>query len=149
MKNSQQRTEKDRRKTPTPFFGRNTLRGRRMQARRGDENSNYYVDRYEYKYLFLILGLVLLSILDAYFTLNILQGGGIELNPLMEFLISRNSKLFLGVKVFLTAFCILFFLIHKNFYIFGRLRMSAILNTVFLLYITLIIYEIYLIITYL
>lgn len=149
MKDQSQRTKKDRRQKPTPFLSRYTFRGRRMKARRTDDSQNYYVDRYAYKYLFLILGIVTLSILDAYFTLNILRGGGIELNPFMDFLISRNSKLFLVVKLFLTVTCVVFFLIHKNFRIFGWLRMATFLYAVFSLYLILIIYEIYLIVTYL
>jgi len=149
MTNKKQRFDKDRRKNPTPLFSRYILKGRRMKARREEEAENYYVDRYEYKYLFLIIAIVTLSISDAYITLNLLQSGGIELNPFMEFLISKNSSLFLFIKIFLTAGCVLFFLIHKNFRVFGRLRIVNMMYTVFILYVVLIVYEVFLIVTYL
>ncbi len=149
MMNKKLRSDKDRRKNPTPLFSRYILKGRRMKARREEEAENYYVDRYEYKYLFLIIAIVTLSISDAYITLNLLKGGGIELNPFMEFLISTNSRLFLAIKIILTAGCVLFFLIHKNFRVFGRLRIVNMMYTVFILYVVLIVYEVYLIVTYL
>ncbi len=150
MTSKKQRSDKDRRKNSTPLFSRYTLSGRRMKARREkEEEENYYVDRYEYKYLILIVAIVTLSISDAYFTLNLLQGGGIELNPFMAILISVNSNLFLVIKIFLTAGCVLFFLSHKNFRVFGRLRIVNMMYTVFILYVVLIVYEVYLILTYL
>ncbi len=149
MTNKKQRSDKDRRKNPTPFISRYILKGRRMKARREEEAENYYVDRYEYKYLFLIIAIVTLSISDAYITLNLLKGGGMELNPFMEFLIYTNSSLFLVIKIFLTASCVLFFLIHKNFRVFGRLRIVNMMYSAFILYVVLIVYEVYLIVTYL
>ena len=150
MTSKKQRSDKNRRKNSTPLFGRYTLSGRRMKARREkEEEKNYYVDRYEYKYLILIVAIVTLSISDAYFTLNLLEGGGIELNPFMAILISANSNLFLVIKISLTAGCVLFFLSHKNFRVFGRLRIVNMMYTVFILYVVLIVYEVYLILTYL
>ena len=140
----ERRSDIERRKRPTPLFSRYAFHGRRMHSRREDNSHDYYVDRYGYKYLFLILGIVCLSILDAYLTLNLLRGGGIELNPFMSLLINQNAMLFLTVKIIITSICILFLLMHKNFRFYGTIRMNRIIYVVFSLYVVLIVYEIYL-----
>ncbi len=137
----------DRRKRPTPPISKYTLRGRRMRARRGEENENYYVDRYESRYLFVILGVILMSLADAYLTLHLLQHGGIELNPIMLFFIRKDPTLFLVIKLSITSVGILFLLIHKNFHLFGNLKVCRIIYLVFFIYFVLILYEIYLFLT--
>ena len=142
--NPEKRTGAERRKKPTPLFNRFAFRGRRMHSRREEDAQDYYVDRYAYKYMFWILGIVVFSILDAFLTLNLLQGGGIELNPFMSVLIDKNATLFMVVKISITALCILFLLTHKNFRFYGRIRMDYFIYTVFSLYVILIFYEVYL-----
>ena len=113
-----------------------------MRARRAEEDRNYYVDRYETHYLLVILGVLLLSIFDAYLTLNLLRYGGIELNPIMNFLIQRDPVLFLAIKFGITGGGIVFLLIHKNFHILGHLRVARIIYAFFLGYLLLIVYEV-------
>ncbi|MEE9168921.1 MAG: DUF5658 family protein [bacterium] len=120
-----------------------------MHSRRKENDQNYYVDRYGFKYLFWILGIIILSIFDAYLTLNLLQKGGTELNPFMSMLINKNSMLFMAVKIAITSICILFLLIHKNFRFFGKIRVNYFIYSVFSLYVVLIVYEVYLYVTHL
>jgi hypothetical protein len=143
------RTGPGRRQRPTPLFSRFAFRGRRMHSRRKENDQNYYVDRYGFKYLFWILGIIILSIFDAYLTLNLLQRGGTELNPFMSMLIDKNSMLFMAVKIAITSICILFLLIHKNFRFFGKIRLNHFIYSVFSLYVVLIVYEVYLYVTHL
>lgn len=138
------RIQTDRRKKPTPPISRFTLRGRRFEIRRAEDDRDYYTDRYPYNYLFLILGVVLLSTLDAILTLHLLRGGGVELNPLMSILIEKNASLFMAVKLFMTSICLIFLLVHKNFHVFGNFKIAYFIYSVFLMYILLICYEIYL-----
>jgi hypothetical protein len=141
----EERRSKDRRRAPTPLpVGRNALNGRRMSARRGDEDKNYYVDRYHVKYLLITIGVVFFCLLDAFLTLGLVQKGGIEFNPIMDFLIKKNTVLFLVVKTCLTALCIIFFLVHKNFRVFGRLKINFLIYTTLSFYVLLIFYELYL-----
>lgn len=140
----QELRHKDRRQRPTPAFSRYTFRGRRRHQRREEEGQDYYIDRYPLRYLFLVLGVVLLSSLDAYLTLNLLQRGGVELNPFMSFLIERNATLFMTVKFAITSICLVFLLLHKNFHIFGRVKIAYFIYGVFSLYVLLILYETYL-----
>jgi len=117
------------------------LRGRRKKARRQEEDSNYYVDRYEPRYLILISLILILCILDAYFTLKIIDLGGKELNRFMLVFINTKPVVALVFKYLVTAVSIVFILIHKNFLIFGKLRVSLLIYIFFSVYVTLVVYE--------
>jgi hypothetical protein len=136
----------DRRRTPTKPFSRYTFRGRRMKSWRADD-ANYYVDRYETRYFAVICAALILCILDAYFTIRILHMGGSELNGLMRFLLDRNPVLAITLKYLGLAASIAVILIHKNFIIFGRLKVRYLLYAVFLLYSVLVAYEAYVVLT--
>ena len=102
---------------------------------------NTIVKRYETRYLILILSILLLCILDAHFTMNILQMGGIEMNPIMSVLLEENVGLMLVMKYVITASGLILLLVYKNFRIFGRIRVSSLIYMVFGLYVVLVLTE--------
>jgi len=102
-----------------------------------------YTNSYESHYLVLILSILLLCILDAHFTLNLLQLGGVELNPLMIVLLEKDVALSLVLKYLITASGLIFLLVHKNFRIFGNIRVSGLIYFVFILYVLLVLAEAY------
>lgn len=144
---TEKRQLSDRRKRPTPLLSRYSIKGRRKKARRSAEGNDYYIDQYELSYLILTLSILILCFLDAYFTVNILQLGGVELNPLMSIIIYENPVLSFAVKYLITACSVIFILIHKNFKIFGKVKSCSIIYLVFSVYSLLILFEIYLLIT--
>jgi hypothetical protein len=106
----------DRRKRPTPILSRYTFCGRRRAARRkGDRATHLYVDRYGIGLFLLILAIIMLGIVDAFFTLYHVQvHNAVEVNPLMRFLLGKDPKIFFNVKYLLTAVCLLLLCLHKN-----------------------------------
>ncbi len=137
----ERRRQADRRKTPTKPFSRHIIKGRRKQARRVEEDKDYYVDRYESHYLVFLMFILILCVLDAYFTLKILHHGGTELNPLMITFIDREPFICLLVKYLITAICLVVILIHKNFIVFGKVRAYFFIYVIFFLYLVLVLYE--------
>jgi len=137
----EKRKQTDRRRTPTKPFSRHMIKGRRKQARRVEEDKNYYVDRYEPHYLVFVLLILVLCVLDAYLTLKILHYGGTELNPLMITFIERDPFGCLLVKYLITAICLVVILIHKNFIVFGKVRAYYFIYVIFFLYLVLVLYE--------
>lgn len=135
------RNHTDRRKIPTKPLSRYMLKGRRAKARRTGEDKNYYVDRYDLHHFILILLIMLLCVLDAYFTLKILHFGGTELNPLMIGFIDKAPIVCLLVKYLITAACLVVILIHKNFMVFNKVRASFFIYVIFFLYLILVLYE--------
>jgi len=142
------RNPEDRRIKATSPLSRYSLVGRRKKSRRFEEDKNFYVDRYETKYLVLIISILLLCLLDALLTLVLLNHGGIELNPVMAVLIEKDATLFLTVKLTVTAVNLIVLLVHKNFLIFGWLKLRYIMFSLFILYFILILYEVYLYMAY-
>jgi hypothetical protein len=142
-KRMEKRQLKDRRQNPTSPLCRYTLTGRRKKTRRSDELANYYVDRYEKNLLVVTTSIVIFCILDAFFTLNILQSGGSETNLFMLFFMKKNLVLTLFIRFLFTACCVLFLLIHKNFRLFGLVKTHLLIYLVFSVYFVLILYESY------
>ena len=140
---SENRQLKDRRSRPTRFISRYTLTGRRRKARRQAEANNYYVDKFESRYLIMIGLVMIFCILDYRLSFKIFQKGGSELNVLISSVLINKRALLLVVKLGLTLICLLFILFHKNFKVFGRLKARVLIYYVFSVYLVLIFYEFY------
>ncbi len=98
------------------FFG-----GRRQGGRREGEVSNLYVDRYPVGLSLLVVGIFLLNVLDAVFTLLHLQQGGQEWNPIVAQFLVLGPQPFFFIKCGITAGCLLFLLMHVRFYMVKRI----------------------------
>jgi hypothetical protein len=131
----------DRRIASTKSFSFYPVRGRRKRARRVEEGENYYVDRYELRYLFLIISILILCFLDAFLTVILLQLGAEELNPFMLIFIKKDLVLSMIVKYVITALSLICILIHKNFRIFRNLRVHSVIYFVLALYVVLVLFE--------
>ena len=114
-----QRTEKDRRKNPASPSSICLLGGRRKHVRRvEDAKRGYYVDLYSTRSVFIISTILVMSIIDGYLTLSLVEQGAMEANPIMRFYLQVNTPLFLCVKYAVSYMSVFLLLIHKNFYIF-------------------------------
>jgi hypothetical protein len=130
----------DRRTQPTPIFSRYWLKGRRRGARRDGEGSNIYVDKYSITEVLLVFGILVLSVLDMYFTLVHLDAGGTEANPVMAaFLEWGGYPLFKFVKLATTFLGLGILLVHVRFK-----KVRTLLGFAFLIYFGVFIFHIYL-----
>ena len=113
MREFDTRTLKDRRKQPTPAISRFTFWGRRKTFRRKeDQEKGGYVDRYHSGLLILLTLAVGLTVLDAFFTMMILDDGGWEVNPVVHSVIQLYGDRFwiwkfVIVSIPLTLLCVL------------------------------------------
>ena len=81
----------DRRSRPTPMLSRYVLSGgRRRHVRRKTERDGAFVDVHGAFGLFVVLVIVALNLLDAYFTMLFLSHGGMELNPIVQWVIDSD-----------------------------------------------------------
>ena len=108
----ERRSGQDRRAHPTHWLSRYTLRGRRRGGRRATDVQHPYVDRYQWSDLLLVCGVIVLCVADYLLTLEIIQRGAIEANPLMDFLLRQGTGLFGAVKLGFTVLGMLFLLAH-------------------------------------
>lgn len=134
---------KDRRSKPTRFISRYTLIGRRRKARRQDEANNYYVDKFESRYLIMVGLVMIFCIMDYGLSFKIFEKGGAELNVLMAAFMANGRVLLLLVKLCLTLICLVFILLHKNFKVFGLIKAHVLIYYVFSVYFVLVLYEVY------
>jgi len=113
----ERRIHGERRKSPTRFISLLRLRGRRRGFRRRGEGKNQYVDCPTSRVVVLTVAIVILSSLDALFTLLHLESGAEEMNPLMRLALLGGLPLFLGLKTWGTGFGAIFLAVHQNFHI--------------------------------
>ncbi|MFZ0932044.1 MAG: DUF5658 family protein [Syntrophobacteraceae bacterium] len=142
---TERRTGKDRRSRPTSPFTLQSLVGSRRHYRRNqDARKFYFVDLYSpFSAILLILTLIL-SLTDAFLTLNLVGKDIEELNPVMDFFLKLGPIQFIMVKWFLTAFGLISLLVLKNYYLWqGRVRTVVVLAILPFLYLMLVSYEIY------
>ena len=126
----------DRRRRPTPLRACFRFGGRRHAFRRDGEARNRYVDRPSNEIVALSLLTVVLSVLDALFTLLHLEGGGREVNPFMRLVLGAGVSWFVSLKIGLTGLGVIFLAIHQNF------RMSRVaLHAIALIYSALLAYH--------
>jgi hypothetical protein len=144
MKKFERRILQDRRKQPTSGLSRFTLSGRRRTFRRKeDKEKGGYVDQYSSGLLFLIILVVGLTVLDALFTMMILDNGGWEINPIVRSVIQLYGDRFWVWKFAIVSLPLILLCIHNKF----RMVMPIILGigainiVILLLQIFLIIYS--------
>jgi len=107
---------KERRKQPTPGLSRFTLWGRRRTFRRKeDQEKGGYVDCYNSGLLFVLTMVVGLNILDAWFTMMILENGGWEINPVVRSVIELYGDRFWIWKFAIVSVPLILLCLHSKF----------------------------------
>lgn len=111
-----QRVGGDRRRQATPMLSVYSLfGGRRRAPRRGHEYEGSFIDVYSPRLVAMITFFFFLTVLDSVSTVIYLRKGGIELNPIAQWMLNQGELEFVLIKGVLTAVCALFVLLHKNF----------------------------------
>lgn len=110
----------DRRVRPTPMVSKYLFRGRRKGARRDGEAAYSYVDRPGAWMMAAFVCIVGLSLLDAFYTLDLLTRGATEANPVMKLALEVSDEAFVVIKTVITILGAGFLCLHKNWPL-GRL----------------------------
>ena len=110
------RALKDRRKHSTPAISRFTLWGRRKTFRRKeDREKGGYIDYYHPGLLIPLTLIVGLTVLDALFTMMILDDGGWEINPVVRSVIQLYGDRFWVWKFVIVSFPLPLLCLHSKF----------------------------------
>jgi hypothetical protein len=117
---------------------------RRRHARREGDKTNSYIDWYGPWPLIASVLIILLSGLDAFLTLILLNHGAIELNVLMDWLIKMDIRTFAAVKLAVTGLALVVLVLHFNFHIYRVLPVRYLIYALMPLYAFLIAHEIHL-----
>lgn len=120
--------------------------GRRRGARRdNDSSANTYEDYFEPRLIILSLFTLTFSCLDVVFTSILLDNGSHELNPFLVPLIEMGPAWFVSVKLSITAACVSFLVLHKNFLLLNRISCAQLLVLCFMTYLLLMCYQLFMI----
>ncbi|MEO1573448.1 MAG: DUF5658 family protein [Pseudomonadota bacterium] len=142
MQNTMDRRVEDRRQG-TPFFNLYQLGigGRRRAARRDGDGVTAYPDHYNASVILCALAVVVMSAMDAAFTLRLLSAGAVELNTVMAILIEDDIRKFVVFKLALTSLAVLLLVIHHDARIGSWLRVRHVHYATIAGYAVLITYE--------
>jgi len=119
---------------------------RRIHNRRPRDDQKFIVDWHDAGLFMVAMGIILMSLMDALFTLNLLSLGAEEINYFMKVLIESDASLFLLVKLTTTATGVVLLVAFARFRLAGIFRVRRILETLCGAYACLIIWELYLLV---
>ena len=137
----EQRSEVDRR-----CFGWRTVvygftLSRRRTHRRVADDAVIFLDWHHPWLFFLATGTMLLSCADAFLTLQLLDRGMIEANPVMNAIMAQGTTMFTGTKLAMTALGIFVLVFMAKARFLNHLRTGLFLTTFFTFYACLVCYE--------
>ena len=138
---------KDRRLKPTSPLTIASLFGSRKYARRQeDKKTYYYVDIYNRRQVTMFLTILMLSVVDGFLTLHLLNMGAEEINPVMRYFLQLGAMPFFLAKYSMSAIALTCLLIHKNYYLLHtHIKTEAVFTAVSFLYGVLVAYELILV----
>lgn len=117
------------------------LYSRRRTTRREAESEPVFSDWHHPWLFFLATGIMLMSSMDAFFTLRLIEFGALEINPVMALMMDSSTAVFASGKMLLTAIGVLLLVFVANTRLFNRIRVGAVLTACFSFYASLICYE--------
>jgi len=123
----------------TVFFG--FTRSRRHDLRRDVDAEILFLDWHHPWLFFLAVGTMIFSCLDAFMTLQLLERGMVEANPVMAAVMGQGTTAFAVSKMFLTGTSILILVFLAKARFLNRLRIGLLLTIFFSLYACLVCYE--------
>ena len=117
---------------------------RRAPARRLGQSRYHPVDWHSSHLLAVAISILLLSVVDAFLTLLLLQGGAEEVNPIMALFVYRSVAVFAALKMSLPSLGVVFMVFMARYRFMSRWPVGWVLYGVLIGYVSLIGYEIHL-----
>lgn len=135
------RSDMDRREFSwrTMLYG--FFRSRRHATRRDNEMEPMFTDYHHPWLFFLAIGIMIFSTADAFFTLQLLDRGAIEINPVMAAVIGKSTATFAVTKMLFTSIAILMLVFFARAMFLRRIRTGLFLTFFFSFYAALVCYE--------
>jgi hypothetical protein len=137
-----ERTDRRRQVWWSVYYGNFNPR-RRTLPRRIDDSRFHSLDWHSAHLLAVAIGVLLLSVADAFLTLLLLQGGADEVNPIMALVIYRSVAAFAAVKMGLTSVGIVLMVFLARYRFMRLMPVEWVLHAILLGYVGLIGYEVW------
>jgi hypothetical protein len=117
---------------------------RRRPARREDDARFHSVDWHSPHLLAVAMGILLLSVADAFMTLTLLSGGADEVNPVMAAVVYNSAALFAALKMAMTGLGVMLMVYLARYRFMRVLRVEFVLYAILAGYAGLLGYEFWL-----
>ena len=123
----------------TVFYG--FMRSRRHNHRREEDEEILFLDWHHPWLFFLAVGTMIFSCLDAFMTLQLIEHGMYEANPIMRAVMGQGTTAFAVSKMFLTGTSILILVFLAKARFMNHFRTGLFLTIFFSFYACLVCYE--------
>ena len=117
------------------------LLSRRRTFRRDEDAEILFLDWHHPWLFFLSVGIMLMSCMDAFLTLRLIDGGMVEVNPVMAAMLGQGTAAFASSKMLMTGTSILTLVFLAKARFMNRFRTGAFLTVFFSAYACLVCYE--------
>lgn len=138
----ERRSDLDRRTISRTTHHHHLVGGRRKGYCRRSKQYNYFVDWHTSVHFAVVVGIMMLSAIDALMTTVILSLGGEEINYLMDWAIQKDIHLFVRVKLALTGLGLILLTRYIHFRVFNLFKVSHFMLATLAGYSVLIVYEV-------
>ena len=140
----ERREPDDRRNRSWRTFLYGNFRPRRRGSRREADQHHFLFDWHEPRILYLALGVLLLSCVDALFTLNLINIGASEANTFMASMLAGGVDRFVVSKIWITSLSVVALVVVARRPFFRSFNVEHLLQFFCAAYVAVICYEIYL-----
>ena len=114
---------------------------RRKPPRRLDDSRFHSLDWHAAHLLAVAVGILLLSVADAFMTVTLLAGGAVEVNPVMALVVYKNAAVFAAVKMAMTGLGVMMMVMLARYRFMRLVRVDVVMYAVLLGYLGLLSYE--------
>jgi len=114
---------------------------RRRPPRRLDDSRFHSLDWHAAHLLAVAIGILLLSVADAFMTVTLLAGGAVEVNPIMAAVVYRSVALFAAAKMGMTGAGVAVMVVLARYRFMRLVRVDAVMYGVLIVYAVLLTYE--------
>ena len=114
---------------------------RRRPARRRDDSRFHSLDWHSAHLLAVSIGILLLSVADAFMTVTLLAGGAVEVNPIMAAVVYKSAALFAALKMAMTGSGVMLMVMLARYRFMRLVRVDVVMYVLLIGYLMLLTYE--------
>jgi hypothetical protein len=114
---------------------------RRRPPRRQDDSRFHSLDWHSSHLLAVSIGILLLSVADAFMTVTLMAGGAVEVNPLMAAVVCKSAAAFAAVKMAMTGVGVMLMVMLARYRFMRWVRVDVAMYALLLGYLALLSYE--------
>jgi Domain of unknown function (DUF5658) len=139
---SERRSRPDRRHRLWWSFFYGAVRPRRRRVGRRTDDGRFQPTDWHGAHLWAVsVGILILSVVDAFLTVTLMSGGAVEVNPVMAAVMGHDIGVFAVLKIAMTGVCVMLMVFLARYRFMRVVRVELLLYGVLLTYLFLVGHE--------